>query len=120
MTELEGYILSSFGVSTEEVGAITRFFKPLKLHKGDYYLKAGRLSDRLGFVQSGILREYLETDNREITKWISTKGYFTVDLHSFLFKQPARWHIHALTDCELWVISGSCRHSQLENRSARQ
>jgi CRP/FNR family transcriptional regulator, anaerobic regulatory protein len=110
MTELEGYIHHSFGISTEEVGMITRFFHPLKLQKGEYYLKAGRLSDRLGFVQSGILREYLETDNREITKWISTKGYFAVDLHSFLFKQPARWHIQALTDCELWVINGSDYH----------
>ncbi|MCU0433022.1 MAG: Crp/Fnr family transcriptional regulator [Bacteroidia bacterium] len=106
MTELEGYIHHSFGIPHNEVDEIIRFFQPLKLRKGDYYLKAGHRSDRLGFVQSGILREFLDADNKEITKWISTKGYFAVDLHSFLFEQPARWHIQALTDCELWVISG--------------
>lgn len=106
MTELEGYIHHSFGIPQNEVTHIGRFFKQLKLRKGDYYLRAGHRSERLGFVQSGILREYLEVDNKEVTKWISTKGYFAVDLHSFLFHQPARWNIQALTDCELWVISG--------------
>jgi CRP-like cAMP-binding protein len=106
MTELEGYIHHSFGIPQNEVTHIGRFFKPLMLRKGDYYLRAGHRSERLGFVQSGILREYLEVENKEVTKWISTKGYFAVDLHSFLYQHSARWNIQALTDCELWVISG--------------
>lgn len=43
-------------------------------------------------------------NDKEITKWISTRGYFVVDLSSFYFHQPARLHIHALTDCELYSI----------------
>ncbi len=107
MTELEGYIHNSFGLSKDEVNAISKFFKPLHLKKGDFYLKTGRQSDRLGFVQSGIVREFLLLEDQEITKWISTKGYFAVDLYSFLFRQPSRWNIQALTDCEFWIISGS-------------
>lgn len=104
MTELEKYIQTCFGVAQEDLAQISTFFKPLTLAKGEYYLKTGRYSDRLGFVQSGIVREYLVIDDKEVTKWISTKGYFVVDLASFQFMQPARWNIQALTDCELYVI----------------
>jgi CRP-like cAMP-binding protein len=43
-------------------------------------------------------------NDKEVTKWISTKGYFVVDLSSFIFRLPARWNIQALTDCEIYVI----------------
>jgi CRP-like cAMP-binding protein len=107
MTELEKYILSYFGVPLDDIAKINAFFKPVHLQKGDYFLRTGRQADRLGFVQSGIIREYLYVDDKEVTKWISTKGYFVVDLSSFVFKQPARWNIQALTDCTLWVIDSN-------------
>lgn len=104
MTELEKYIQGYFGVTQEELMKISSFFKPVTLKKGDYFLKAGQHSDRLGFVQTGILREFVFIGDKEVTKWISTKGYFAVDLSSFVFQQTARWNIQALTDCELYVI----------------
>ncbi|NJO02166.1 MAG: Crp/Fnr family transcriptional regulator [Bacteroidia bacterium] len=61
----------------------------------------------MGFIQSGILREFLYADGREVTKWIATPVYFVVDLASFLFDQPARWSIQALTDCEMYLMSKS-------------
>lgn len=105
MTELEKYIHTYFGVNIDDVVKISSFFKPVTLKKGDYFLKTGRLSDRLGFVQTGIIREYVYIGEKDVTKWISTKGYFVVDLASFVFQQTARWNIQALTDCELYVIS---------------
>lgn len=104
MTELEKYIQTYFGVTNDDLEKIISFFKPITLKKGDFFLKTGRYSDRLGFVQSGIIREFLFIDDKEVTKWISTKGYFVVDLSSFIFTQPARWNFQALTDCELYVI----------------
>lgn len=104
MTELEIYIQNYFGVNKEVLAKITSYFKPVALKKGEYFLKTGRYSDRLGFVQSGIIREFVSIDDKEVTKWISTKGYFAVDLSSFIFQHTARWNIQALTDCELWVI----------------
>jgi CRP/FNR family transcriptional regulator, anaerobic regulatory protein len=104
MTELEKYIKDYFGVNDEDIKTITAFFKPTLLQKGDYFLKTGRQSDRLGFVQEGILREYIEIGDKEITKWISTRGYFAVDLAGFLFRRPARCNIQALTDCQVYSI----------------
>ena len=104
MTEFEKYIQNYFGVSAADLATISAFFKPVSINKGDFFLKSGRRSDKLGFVQSGIIREFAVLQDQEVTKWISTTGYFVVDLNSFLFDQPARWNLQALTDCELHVI----------------
>ncbi|MCA6440778.1 MAG: Crp/Fnr family transcriptional regulator [Sediminibacterium sp.] len=104
MTELEKYIETFFGVGMDDLSKISSFFKPVTLKKGDYFLKTGRYCDRLGFMQAGIIREFVFVEDKEITKWISTKGYFVVDLASFVFQQKARWNIQALTDCELYII----------------
>lgn len=104
MTELETYLKSYFQFDDEDIHQISSLFKTVTLKKGEYFLKTGRQSDRLGFLQQGIIREFVEIDDKEVTKWISTRGYFVVDLSSFLFAQPARWNIQALTDCELHVI----------------
>ncbi len=104
MTELEKYIQTYFGISNDDLAKISSFFYPVWLKKGDFFLKTGHYSERLGFVQSGIIREFVIIDDREVIKWISTKGYFMVDLSSFIFNQTARWNIQALTSCELFVI----------------
>ncbi|MCK9423438.1 MAG: Crp/Fnr family transcriptional regulator [Bacteroidales bacterium] len=104
MTELEKYIKNYFGATSDDLTKISSFFKPVSLKKADYFLKTGKQSDRLGFVRTGIIREFVQIDDKEITKWISTQGYFVVDLSSFIFHQPARWNIQALTECELFVI----------------
>jgi CRP-like cAMP-binding protein len=110
MIELEKYIQTYFGVQENDLSKIISFFKPTQLKKGDYFLNTGKRSDKIAFVQSGILREYVLIDDKEITKWISTKGYFVVDLSSFVFNQPARWNIQALSDCELYVIDAINYH----------
>ena len=107
MTELDRSLKSFFGATNEELSKISSFFTPLYLNKGDYFLKAGRQSDRLGFINSGLVREFAIIDDKEITKWISSKGYFIVDLSSFTFHGAARWNFQALTDCELHVINQS-------------
>jgi hypothetical protein len=105
MTELEKNIQTYFGINNDDLTKISSFFKPLTLKKGDFFLKTGRYSDRLGFVQTGIIREFVFIDDKEITKWISTKGSFSLDIYSFVYKVPARFNIQALVDTELIIIN---------------
>jgi CRP/FNR family transcriptional regulator, anaerobic regulatory protein len=105
MTELQAHIQATFGVTADDLARISGYFQPLHLRKGDFFLKAGWQADRMAFLQSGLLREYLEVDGKEVTKWIATPGQFVVDLASFHFGRPARVSIQALGDCELQVIA---------------
>jgi CRP-like cAMP-binding protein len=104
-SNLSTYIHSTFQVTPAEVESISLFFKPIALKRNDFLLKENQFAQYLGFVQSGLMREFFYHDGREITKWISGPGYFIVDLASFLFEKPARVNLQALTDCELFAIS---------------
>lgn len=105
MTELEQYINSYFGVvDAEEIATIGSLFQSTSIKKGDYFLKTGSYCNQLSFIQSGMLRIFVSAEDKEITQWISTQGYFVTDLSSFVFQTPARWNIQALTDTELFTI----------------
>ncbi|PIF46254.1 CRP-like cAMP-binding protein [Chryseobacterium sp. 52] len=106
MTELEQYIKSYFGVNqSDELNKISSLFKLTTLKKGEYFLKTGKICDRFCFIQSGILRVFTVPDDKEITQWISTKGYFGTDFSSFFFETPSRWTIQTLVDTEIYTIS---------------
>ncbi len=104
-SKISTYIQSTFQLPPAEEAQISVFFKPLTLKRNDFLLKENQFAQYLGFVQSGLMREFFYHDGREITKWISGPGYFIVDLASFLFEKPARVNLQALTDCELFAIS---------------
>jgi CRP-like cAMP-binding protein len=107
MTELEQNITTYFGMMREDsLQAVSSRFHIETLKKGDYFLKTGKPCNKLSFIKSGLLRIYKQTENKEVTQWISTQGYFVTDLSSLLFATPARWTIEALTDAELFTISG--------------
>ena len=48
---------------------------------------------------------FITTDEKEITQWISTKGYFSTDLSSFVFDTVSSLSIQALTDSEVYSIT---------------
>jgi len=105
MTELEQYIHSYFGVDRNDIVKIASFFKPHVIRKGDYFMKTGDVCTQLSFVQSGFLRVFVSLPDKEVTQWISSKGYFITDLASLIFSTPGRWSIQALTDTELHTIN---------------
>lgn len=106
MGELEQYIHSTFGIAPDEMNTIASLFKPESLSKDAFYLKTSQYGDKLSFIRSGMLRIFVNRDDKEITQWISTPSYFICDLNSLMFGTPARWNIQALSDTELYTISG--------------
>ena len=106
MTELELYITSYFGViEAKELELISELFEETRLSKGDWYLKTGKQANQMSFIKSGMLRIFVNTKDKEVTQWISTKGYFITDLSSFVLNNPARWNIQTLSDTVLFSIS---------------
>lgn len=105
MSELKKYIIDTFGFTESEFHDISDFFQSKNINKGDYFLKEGQYVKQMGFVEKGILREFLFVNEKEITKWFSTNGYFAVDLSGFLFDQKSKVNYQAITDVELLTIS---------------
>ena len=107
MSELEIYIQNYFGVNSVDISKLAKLFKIETLAKNDFYTKSGRYCNRLSFVQSGLIRVFANYQDKEVTQWISTKGYFITDLSSLIFQTPARFSIQALTDCTLYTIDSN-------------
>jgi len=105
MSTLKNNIIETFGFSENEFESIKDFFEPLEIKKGEYFLEQGKYVRKLGFVERGILREFLVVNGKEVTKWFSTSGYFAVDLSGFLKKRKSRVSYQALNDTSLFTIS---------------
>jgi CRP-like cAMP-binding protein len=106
LTELEKYIHSHLGIAPSDVVKVASFFSHSKLAKGEFFANIGERCDRLSFVQSGFVRVFAYADSKEITQWISSKGYFIADLSSLVFGTQSRWNIQAISDTELFTIEG--------------
>ena len=104
MTGLETCLRNHLGVPEEDMQTLLSFFKPTTLEKGDFYLKKGRICDNLSFHRSGLMRVFAPYQDKEVTQWISFKGNFISDLSSMVFRQPSKFNMQALTQCELLTI----------------
>lgn len=103
--DLSYYIKHYFNiVNDHDLNVIISFFKLEKIKKNEYFLEVGKESKKLSFINSGLFRIYTYYNDKEVTQWISNKGYFITDLSSFVFNTPARWNIQALTDTEIYTI----------------
>lgn len=118
MSELKKHIIQTFGFTESEFQQIKDFFKPKVILEGDYFLKEGEYVKQMGFVEKGILREFLYVNDKEVTKWFSTNGYFAVDLSGFLFDRKSKVYYQATTDVELLTISKE-NYSKISTRVPR-
>jgi CRP/FNR family transcriptional regulator, anaerobic regulatory protein len=91
-----------------DAGSITKIatmFEEVHITKGTFFLKANTYCNNIAFVEEGLFRVFAKTDEKEITQWIGTSGYFITDLASFYFNEQAKWNIQALSDTVVYKIS---------------
>ena len=87
------------------LNTILSAFKPLKISKGEFFLKPGKICHQMAFIESGFLRMYDIVDGKEITLWIGSQGKFITSLSSFIFETTNNWNIQAITDCKVYTIN---------------
>lgn len=103
--ELDQYIKTFLGLTGPSLAAVSIFFQPATLKKGEYYLTPGKVAVTLSFLRHGMIRFYIvDESGQEVTQWIACRGDFVADLSGLIFNTPARFYMQALTDCELYTI----------------
>lgn len=108
---LKSLLQSIAPFSEDELGEVQHLFSTETIYKDEYFSKAGRTSDRIGFVQSGLLRSYFTIKEKETTTFFQTPGSLATALLSFLQMKPALENIQALENSELIVISKKDLHN---------
>lgn len=104
MEKLKSYF-ESVGFDNVSIDRIVSCFKQKQFEKGDYFVKEGRVSLQMGFIEIGQFQYYSVTDNgEERTTYISLPNTFVASLLTYLTETPARENIRALTNGTLWTI----------------
>lgn len=94
------------GFTPADSGYIAARFTPHQFEKGDYFVREGKTSLELGFIETGMFQYYSNTENgEERTTYISLPHTFVASLLSYLTESPAREYIRAMTPATLWVIA---------------
>lgn len=91
--------------SEVELEKALQFFYPVSLSKSEYFNKAGRISEKIGFVKSGLLRSFHILNGKDTTTFFQLPGAIAVDLKSFVKMTPSIENIQAVTDSELMFIT---------------
>ncbi len=93
-------------LSEGEQKLVKTFFSPKKIRKKQYLLQEGDICRHLAFVEKGLLRSY-NVDEKGIEHMIhfAWEGWWMADMLSFLSVEPSTYHIDAIEDAELLLIS---------------
>lgn len=106
MTTLSENIDQIIRLTTAEKTIIENAFKPIKISKGDLWVKEGIVCDHVAFVQSGKLRVFYNDDSgSEVTCYFVTQDNFISSFTSFLTNTPTTENISAIEDTSLMTIS---------------
>jgi len=106
MQEVLSFLESQYyPLSAELLAYLAKCIKPHNLRKYFKLVQEGSVSDRMYFVESGLIRCYIKKGDREICKWFMTKGNVVIGIRSFFLGVKSREIIETVQPCVLWSIS---------------
>ncbi len=101
---LQHMMVSLAPFTKEELETSLQYFERRVLSRNEFFNKAGRISDRLAYVDKGLLRSFYGLKGKETTTFFQLPGSIAVDLKSFVQLTPSIENIQAVDDSELLVI----------------
>lgn len=72
---------------------------------GDYFLKQGKISKNIGFIEKGLLRLYYLNDGKEVTNCFCKENTITCSFRSLITQSPTDTAIQAIEDSKLLVLT---------------
>lgn len=105
MQRLIDEIRSIVDVSDTEVAAFTDSMETVIVPKGDYFLREGQVSRRMGYIGRGLMMHYQIHDGNECPTGFTKEYEWVAYLKSFTTGSPSDTSIRALEDTELLVLT---------------
>lgn len=95
-----------YKLTNKELETSLGFFVPETITAKSYFLKEGKVSDKLAYTRSGLLRSFIYNDNADdITTHFFQAGTVVISMYSFNNQVPSRENIVAVEDSDLLVIT---------------
>ena len=104
--DLRESLHEQYKMSDSDLENSMQYFEPEMISTKCYFLKQGKIADKLGFLKAGLLRSYFYDDHGdEITNHFFLPGNVVISMDSFNNRKPAPESIIAVEDSEMLVIS---------------
>ncbi|MDQ4139317.1 MAG: Crp/Fnr family transcriptional regulator [Bacteroidota bacterium] len=106
MTErLKQFCKRTADLTEEDLALIDVYFKPVKLRKKSFLIRAGEIYSVIGFVSEGVIRHFHYKDGEEKTCGLSLENMFFTDFNSFYSQSPTGTNSHAIEDSVVLTIT---------------
>jgi CRP-like cAMP-binding protein len=92
-------------LSAEDEQQVATLFKEKQFSKGEYFLQEGGVCRQVGFIQEGLVRYFINKDDRELTGEFGKEGDFVCNYCSFLDRSLSEESIQCLEDTRMLVIT---------------
>ena len=114
MNIIEHILKGELNFSDEMYHRFIELTEKKQLNKKELFAQQGTVCCHLGFIESGVLRSYIEKDAEEYIKDFYFPESFVVAYGSFLSGEPCIGNIQALKETHLITLSRSAYDMLLE------
>lgn len=102
---LNGLIVSRLGLPTSCYNRLLELLEKRDVSKKGLLIEEGKVCTFIGFVESGVLRSYLEKDGEEFISDFYFPDSIVTSYRSFLTKEPSVGSIQALENSTILCLT---------------
>jgi CRP-like cAMP-binding protein len=117
MQTFKQFIENYISLSNSDWQKITQCFEQRVLEKDEILLAEGKICKHLYFIESGLLRFYINKDGNDITKFFTDAPYCFTSQVSFTAQKPATENIQAIENSIIWQTTLQQANYLLELKS---
>lgn len=104
----ENYLSSTGQLSAEEITFSLQFFKPIRLKKGDFFIRENESCRYIGFITSGGVKAYaLDKEGKENVTCFKFENEFVTSFQEFVQQKKSIRSIRAIEDSIIYGINFS-------------
>ncbi len=107
MTDVfENYLSSTEELSVEEIDFSVKFFKPIHLKKGDFFIREDEVCRHIGFIANGAVKAYaVDREGKENITCFKFENEFVTSFPEFVNQEKSKRSIRAIEDCVIYRIA---------------
>jgi len=104
LSKIKAEILRHVKFEEEDFFQFSNYCKTVKLQKNEIWESANKVSKNMGFINTGILRQYFIKDGAEYTNNFYFENDFVGNYISYLSNEPSKTYTIAIEACELIIL----------------
>ena len=102
---MQNFLIDNFKISPQEAELFVACFHPKSYLKGDKFISVGEVSNKIGFLEKGMLKCVLIGNEREVIDDFVFEKQFVANYHSFLTKKESTKEIVCMTDARISIAN---------------